>query len=291
MLESMTGFGKASLNFGEKKITVEMKSLNSKQLDLTLKLPSLYREREHNLRNILAGKLSRGKVDVLVYTEQAEVEKRASINQPLALAYLSELKDLATKGDIDLGESIIATVLNMPEVLQTERPELTENEATALDEALALATEALLQFRRNEGARLADDIAARVQIIETLRTEVEQHLPERLRQVRERIEKNIAEVLSNEEIDRNRLEQEILYYLEKLDITEEHTRLKGHCDFFVDTMNGDDNPGKKLGFITQEMGREINTMGSKANHVGIQKLVVGMKDELEKIKEQLLNIN
>ncbi len=291
MLESMTGFGKAAASFGDKKITVEIKSLNSKQFDLSMKLPSLYREKELGLRNVLAGILVRGKVDLLVYTEQADAEKRASINQQLALSYLKEIKALAHAGDIEVGESVINTLLNMPEVLQTERPELSEAEYQVLEAAVREAAEALLSFRRNEGARLSEDIGMRVRNIESLRIGVEDFLEERIQHVRDRIEKNIADVLSNEEIDRNRMEQEIIYYLEKLDITEEHTRLKGHCDFFLETMEASEAPGKKLGFISQEMGREINTMGSKANHVGIQRLVVQMKDELEKIKEQLLNIN
>jgi uncharacterized protein (TIGR00255 family) len=291
MLESMTGFGKATASFGDKKIVVEVKSLNSKQFDLSMKLPSIYREKELAIRNILASVLVRGKVDLLVYTEQAEIEKRASINQALALSYLKEIKELAEAGDLEVGESVLNILLGMPEVLQTERADLGKDEYNTLALVIKDAAEALLSFRRNEGSRLAEDIGMRVRSIESLRLEVEDHLPERIQHVRDRIEKNIADVLANEEIDRNRMEQEIIYYLEKLDITEEHTRLKGHCDFFIETMENAEAPGKKLGFISQEIGREINTMGSKANHVGIQRLVVQMKDELEKIKEQLLNIN
>lgn len=287
----MTGFGKATARFGDKKITVEIKSLNSKLFDLSTKLPGLYREKELALRNILSRSLGRGKVDLMVYAESGETEKRASVNRPLALAYLEEIKELAKAGGLPAGESTLTLLLNMPEVLQTERPELSAEEADLVEATVIEAADALLTFRRNEGARLAEDIGMRVRSIESLRVEVEAHLADRLQQVRDRIEKNIAEVMSSDEIDRNRMEQEIIYYLEKLDITEEHTRLKGHCDFFLETMENPDAAGKKLGFISQEIGREINTMGAKANHVAIQRLVVQMKDELEKIKEQLLNIN
>ena len=287
----MTGFGKATASFGDKKITVEIKSLNSKLFDLSTKLPGLYREKELALRNILSRSLGRGKVDLTIYAESGETEKRASVNKQLALAYLQEIKGLADAGGLTTGESTLSLLLNMPEVLQTERPELSPEEADLMERTVEEAAEALLAFRRNEGARLAEDIGMRVRSIESLRVEVEAHLADRLQQVRDRIEKNIAEVMSSDEIDRNRMEQEIIYYLEKLDITEEHTRLKGHCDFFLETMDSPDAAGKKLGFISQEIGREINTMGAKANHVAIQRLVVQMKDELEKIKEQLLNIN
>lgn len=291
MLESMTGFGKATAAFGEKKITAEIKSLNSKLFDLSAKLPSAYREKETALRSLLSDKLGRGKVDLTVYTESGEGEKRARINMPLALSYLEEIKSLAEKGKIPAGEPVLPLLLEMPEVLQSERPEMSAEEGEVLVKTVETAADALLEFRRNEGARLAQDIAMRIRKIEALRKETEQHLAERIDRVRERIRKNIEDLLSEEETDKNRMEQEIIYYLEKLDITEEHTRLKGHCDFFLETMKSPTAPGKKLGFITQEIGREINTMGAKANHVPIQKLVVEMKDELEKVKEQLLNIN
>ncbi len=293
MLESMTGFGKAIATCGDKKIVVEIKSLNSRQFDLNIKLPSLYREKELELRKLLSERLERGKVEALIYTEQAEgqSEKRVRLNRELALAYLNDVRELAEAGGLELSENALPSILELPEVWQQERPELEEEEFHKLQEAVEQAADALLGFRRKEGAILADDIASRIAAIEALRLSVEDHLPQRLKTVRERIEKNIADVLQNEEVDHNRMEQEIIYYLEKLDITEEHTRLSSHCAYFRETMNSGKASGKKLGFITQEMGREINTMGSKANHVDIQKLVVQMKDELEKIKEQLLNIN
>lgn len=290
MLESMTGFGKASVAFANKKITAEIRSLNSKQFDLSIKLPSLYRDKELTLRNVLSEKLGRGKVDLSIYTETSEGEKRVTINQSLALSYLQEIKLLAANGGLHSDNDFLSVLLGMPDVLQSERAELTEDEWKAVEQVVSDATDAMLSFRRDEGRRLAEDIALRISLIESYRKEVETYLPERLKSVRDRIEKNVYDLLSEEQIDKNRLEQEIIYYLEKLDITEEHIRLKGHCEYFTETMMAPEDPGKKLGFISQEIGREINTMGAKANHVAIQKLVVQMKDELEKIKEQLLNI-
>ena len=291
MLVSMTGFGKAQGSYASKNITVEIKSLNSKQFDLTVKLPSVYREKELELRGILSEKLGRGKVDLTVYVEDSEGQKRVTINQPLALAYLTEINHLSEISGLQTDENLLATLLSMPDVMQSQKNELDETEWKVVLGVIKDATEALVNFKENEGARLAEDIGNRVKAIEKLRIAVEEHLPERLTTVRERIEKNLADLVNLDTSDKNRLEQEIIYYLEKLDITEEHTRLEGHCTYFLETMEVDGMVGKKLAFISQEMGREINTMGSKANHVAIQKLVVEMKDELEKIKEQLLNIS
>ena len=290
MLVSMTGYGKANGSFATKNITAEIKSLNSKSFDLTIKLPSVYREKELDLRSMLSEKLGRGKVDLNISFENAEGQKRITINQSLALSYLKEINLLMDAGGLQRDENILSALLSMPDVMQSEKNELDENEWQVVVEIIEEATNALVQFRETEGARLEEDIQARVEIIENLRLEVEAYLPERLQTVRDRIQKNLADLVNHDETDKNRLEQEIIYYLEKLDITEEHTRLKGHCIYFLDTMKENGMVGKKLAFISQEMGREINTMGSKANHVAIQKLVVEMKDELEKIKEQLLNI-
>lgn len=290
MLVSMTGYGKANGSFATKNITAEIKSLNSKSFDFTVKLPSAYREKELALRSMLSEKLGRGKVDLNISIEDAEGQKRVTINQSLALSYLKEINLLVDAGGLKRDENILSALLSMPDVMQSEKTELDENEWKAVVSIIEEAADALVHFREIEGARLEEDIQARVESIETLRLEVEAYLPERLRIVRDRIEKNLADLVNHDETDKNRLEQEIIYYLEKLDITEEHTRLKGHCIYFMDTMKENGMAGKKLAFISQEMGREINTMGSKANHVGIQKLVVEMKDELEKIKEQLLNI-
>lgn len=290
MLTSMTGFGKASGTYADKKITVELKSLNSKQFDLTVKIPQLYREKELTLRAMLAEQLGRGKVDLTIYTEEADGDKKVSINQNLALSYLDELKTLSSKSGLALSSDVLRTVLNMPDVLQSEKSELDEEEWTAVEDIIKDASAQLQNFRKDEGARLEKDIQERIENIESLRKEVEPHLPDRLKGVRERIEKNIQDLLDEDQGEKNRLEQEIIYYLEKLDITEEHVRLKGHCEYFIENIQNKEMAGKKLAFISQEIGREINTMGSKANYVPIQKLVVQMKDELEKIKEQLLNI-
>lgn len=286
----MTGFGKANGSFASKDIIAEIKSLNSKQFDLSVKIPGVYREKELDLRGFLSEKLGRGKVDLNIYIEDTESQKKVTINQSLALAYLTEINHLAEVSGLQTPDNILSTLLNMPDVMQSEKKELDENEWKAVLGVIEEAADSLMKFRQNEGARLAEDIAERVKSIEKLRVGVEQHLPQRLAGVRERIEKNLADLVNQEQSDKNRLEQEIIYYLEKLDITEEHTRLKGHCSYFMETMTEPGMIGKKLAFISQEMGREINTMGAKANHVAIQKLVVEMKDELEKIKEQLLNI-
>ena len=286
----MTGFGKAAAEFADKKITVEIKSLNSKQFDINLKLPSLYREKELVIRSMVAGALGRGKVDLSIYTESPEGDRTVTINQTLAMNYLKQIRRLGDEADLDEPDNLLSSLLDLPEVLRTERPELSDEEWKTVEKAVKNACDALNDFRQSEGKRLEEDIVSRVRNIERLATEVEPHLPERMKEVRERIEKNIEDVISDDRSDRNRLEQEIIYYLEKLDITEEEIRLKSHCKYFLDTLNDSDEAGKKLGFIAQEMGREINTMGSKANYVPIQKLVVQMKDELEKIKEQLLNI-
>lgn len=290
MLTSMTGFGKASANYAGKKITVEIKSLNSKQFDLSVKSPSLYREKELAIRSQLADLLSRGKVDVSIYVDSGEGEKRVSINQALALAYIEEIKLLNASTDMDLEGNILGTLLNMPDVMKSEKAELKDEEWQAINALVLEATKNLMHFRDTEGERLAKDIGERVLLIESLRKEVSVLLPSRLAHVRERIERHISDYIKEGQGEKNRLEQEIVYYLEKLDITEEHIRLEGHCKYFLETMEGKDMAGKKLGFIAQEIGREINTMGAKANQVDIQKLVVQMKDELEKIKEQLLNI-
>lgn len=285
----MTGYGKANGNYASKTITVEIKSLNSKLFDLNTKLPAVYREKELLIRSLLSEKLGRGKVDLNISIEDAEGQMRVSINQPLALAYLNEINHLAKAGNLPADAHILSTLMEMPDVLQPAKELLDEDEWLFVENLIVEAADALMDFRKMEGAHLEEDIRERVKAIENLRIQVSDFLPERLLAVRERIEKNVSEFVQDE-TDKNRLEQEIIYYLEKLDITEEHTRLNGHCTYFLETMREDGMVGKKLAFITQEMGREINTMGSKANYVPIQKLVVEMKDELEKIKEQLLNI-
>ena len=290
MLISMTGFGKATGSFASKNITVEIKSLNSKQFDISIKMPGAYREKELDIRGLLSELLSRGKVDLNIFVEDTEGQKKVRINQSLALAYMDDIKNLADAGGLRTDETLLNTLLTMPDVLQSARSEFDENEWAEVESVVVEAAQGLLSFRKNEGARLQEDISRRIDQIKALRLEVEKFLPERLQQVRSRIEKNLSEMVSEDQGDKNRLEQEIIYYLEKLDITEEHIRLEGHCNYFIETMKSPEMVGKKLAFIAQEIGREINTMGAKANHVPIQRNVVQMKDELEKIKEQLLNI-
>jgi len=290
MLQSMTGFGKASAQFADKKIIVEIKSLNSKQFDLSMKMPSLYREKELIIRSMVSKVLGRGKVDLSIYTESPEGERNVTINHKLAQLYLEQIRDLGQKSGLKEPDGLLTSLLGFPEVMKTERPELGDEEWTVVEEAVKNAAAALNDFRLTEGKRLEVDIVERVQNIEKLTNDLEPHLEVRIKEVRDRIKNNIAELIQKEQADQNRLEQEIVYYLEKLDITEEEIRLKSHCQYFLETLNDSAEAGKKLGFISQEMGREINTMGSKANYVPIQQLVVQMKDELEKIKEQLLNI-
>lgn len=290
MLISMTGFGKATGNFATKDITVEIKSLNSKQFDISIKLPGALREKELDLRNLAAERLYRGKVDLNIYVEDTQPQQKVRINHPLALAYMADIKTLSEASGLNTDDNLLTTLLAMPDVLQAERGEVDESQWKEIRSVVDAALENLISFRVNEGQRLAADISERIKNIQELRLEIEKHLPERLQKVREKIERNISDLIKEDQGDKNRLEQEIIYYLEKLDITEEHIRLEGHCNYFLETMQQGGIVGKKLGFITQEIGREINTMGSKANYVPIQKKVVLMKDELEKIKEQLLNI-
>lgn len=289
MLISMTGFGKATGSFASKNITVEIKSLNSKQFDFSIKMPGAYREKELDIRSLVSDLLTRGKIDLNIFVEDTEGQKKVRINQALALAYMTDIKNLADVGGLNTDDSLLNTLLTMPDVLQSARSEFDEEEWAEVESVVVEATQALMSFRKNEGARLDEDITQRIYQIKALRLEVEKFLPERLQQVRDRIQRNLNDLVQDDQGDKNRLEQEIIYYLEKLDITEEHIRLEGHCDYFIETMKSE-LPGKKLAFIAQEIGREINTMGAKANHVPIQKHVVQMKDELEKIKEQLLNI-
>ena len=291
MLQSMTGFGKATATYADKTITAELRSLNSKQFDLNTRVAGLYREKELDMRSILAERLGRGKVDLSIYVESPEGEKKSKLNRAIALDYISQVRDLEKAAGMDTGPNILKTILAMPEVWQTERPELEPEEWETVKSVLIEAADRLTQFRIDEGKQLADDMVARIEIIRQLRVDVEGHIPDRLHAVRDRIQKNIREFAEDKNTDQNRLEQEIVYYLEKLDITEEHVRLESHCKYFLETMEeATPEVGKKLGFITQELGREINTMGSKANFAPIQRKVVEMKDELEKIKEQLLNI-
>ena len=285
MILSMTGFGKASLQLETKKITVEVKSLNSKGLDLNTRMPSVYRENELALRNLLALKLERGKVDFSLYVEVTGEDTSSKINAPIVKAYMAQLKAILPNAD---DTELMKMAIRMPDTMKTEREEIDENEWKQIQTLIDEAIENMLSFRKSEGASLEKEFTLR---IENIRNYMNQALvldPERVNNIKERLQTAIDELKVN--VDTNRFEQELIYYLEKLDITEEKVRLTNHLDYFLQTLNGSEANGRKLGFITQEMGREINTMGSKSNHAGMQKLVVMMKDELEKIKEQVLNV-
>ncbi|MCX6296814.1 MAG: YicC family protein [Bacteroidetes bacterium] len=286
----MTGFGKAIGEIPGKKVTVEIRSLNSKQLDLNLRLPYLYKEKELELRSDISKQLERGKVDVTVFTESTLDVLPVSINKLLAKNYYKELKSLAK--ELEEGDqNLLALVLKMPDVMKAEREivELDETEWKQVRTTVDKAIEAFQKFRNDEGNTLANEFVNRIGLIDNLLSEVIKMDAPRVENIRTRIKNNLAEAIDKEKIDQNRFEQELIYYIEKLDITEEKLRLKTHIDYFVITMK-EPGSGRKLGFITQEIGREINTIGSKANDANVQKLVVQMKDELEKIKEQLLNV-
>lgn len=291
MIKSMTGYGRGESMTSSRKITVEIKSLNSKQLDLSVRIPSIYREKESEIRSAISKSLSRGKVDLIVTYEnlQQQTETGSSINIERFASYYKQIMEAAAiVGCEPASGDVISSVLRMSDVLQSDVAKISDDELGALLEAMAGAVTSINDFRAQEGRVLMDDLLARVDLIENLMEQVVPFEAERIETVRTRIMDNLAKI--NVNMDNNRFEQEIIYYLEKFDITEEKVRLKQHCDYFRAVAAEDEGVGRKLGFISQEMGREINTMGSKANHAQIQKIVVDMKDELEKIKEQLLNI-
>jgi uncharacterized protein (TIGR00255 family) len=281
----MTGFGKATLQLPTKKITVEVKSLNSKGLDLNVRMPSLYREMELGLRTQIASKLERGKVDFSIYIESTAEQTSTKVNAPIVKAYMSQLREIYNGGD---DTELMKMAIRMPDALKMERDEIDENDWTEIQTVIEEAVQNMLAFRRDEGMSLEKEFQLRIGNIRQYMTDALALDPERVQAIKDRLQTAIEELKVN--VDENRFEQELIYYLEKLDITEEKVRLTNHLDYFLETINGTEANGRKLGFITQEMGREINTMGSKSNHAQMQKLVVMMKDELEKIKEQVLNV-
>lgn len=291
MLVSMTGYGKAEDSYQSKKIIAEIRSLNSKQLDLNVRLPSIFREKEMDIRASVAQRLGRGKVDLTIYIEEAKSTSAASINAEIFSVYYKQLTQVARDNGIDLtGEPVTQIILHLPDVLTTSKNEPDETANATLMLVVDAAINNLIDFRNIEGAVLQEDLLLRVRLISNLLKQVETFEDKRIDTLRQRLMNSIVELSADATIDKDRFEQEIIYYLEKLDITEEKVRLSNHCNYFVETVNQTEAVGRKLGFIAQEMGREINTLGSKANDADIQKLVVMMKDELEKIKEQLLNI-
>ena len=289
MVKSMTGYGKAECELSHKKVTIEIKSLNSKQMDLNTRISPLFREKDLEIRRILSDRLMRGKVDFSLYTESLGDESATKINAGIVKNYYNQLELIAADLKIPLPETILQSILALPEVVKNEREELDEAE---WDSILSIVDDALLAvdlFRTQEGAILRQDLISNIRSITSLLTEVDQYEEERVSRIKEKIYQDLKDI-SIEQINENRLEQEMIFYLEKLDVNEEKVRLLNHCTYFLTTLETDEAVGKKLGFIAQEIGREVNTLGSKANHTEMQKLVIQMKDSLERIKEQLLNL-
>jgi uncharacterized protein (TIGR00255 family) len=286
----MTGYGKAECVLPDKKLTIEVRSLNSKQLDATARLPSLYREKELEIRQIIAGSLERGKVECNIFYELNEEATSGIINEPVVKSYYEQLYRISGELGLQASLELLSMVMRMPDTIRTDRSELEVEEWNTVKEGLNQALRQVNDFRQQEGNALERDLRQRVATITERLSTLERYEEERITRIRERIATNLSELTSTEEFDKNRFEQELIFYLEKMDISEEKVRLSNHCSYFLETLDEKGAVGKKLGFISQEMGREINTLGSKANHTGIQRLVVEMKDELERIKEQLLNV-
>jgi uncharacterized protein (TIGR00255 family) len=290
MIKSMTGYGKAIAETSQKKITIELKSLNSKQFDLNTKLPWLYKEKEHEIRNMISQMLDRGKIDLTVYFDILEDEGIPVINKSIVKNYYNQLKEIAGELNINIDSQMLPTIMRLPDALKTERPELTQAEWNLLRKQILESVNQLDQYRKEEGKSIESDLKKSVSgILESL-SAVESCEPVRIEKVREKLLAILKENNGTENLDKNRFEQELIFYLEKFDINEEKVRLKKHCEYFMETIATEAPNGKILSFIAQEIGREINTIGSKANDASIQKLVVMMKDELEKIKEQTNNI-
>lgn len=290
MIKSMTGYGSEVLEYAGKMIHIELRCLNSKQTDLTLKTSSMYREKDLEIRTLLIEKLERGKIDLAIYIENAPENGNYSINKPLAVSYFRELKELAAEiGEQDF-TPYLPLLTRMPEVLQAQKTALSTDEWNQVRNALIRVIRQADEFRKKEGIVLKEDLTSRVRLIVKYLKEVKTYESTRIKAIRERLGKNLLELVDEKRIDPSRLEQELIFYLDKIDITEENVRIQKHCNYFLETLDEEVNTGKKLNFITQEIGREINTLGAKSNEVNIQKLVVQMKDELEKIKEQLSNV-
>ena len=286
----MTGFGKYVIDTEGSKITIEIRTLNSKNLDLNCRVPFSYKEFELKIRNLIGNKLERGKIDCMISRDQKSTNSAPVIDLVLAEHYIGQMKGLISNLQLESNSDYIANLLKLPDVITVPEISISKNEADSLLDGVTNALQFVDDFRINEGKSLISDFRNRVKIIENLLSQVEPYELNRLGRIKERIKSNLSQSFDNGQIDKNRFEQEVIYYLEKLDITEEKIRLQKHCEYFLETLNLDKSSGKKLGFIGQEIGREINTLGSKANDADIQKIVVLMKDELEKIKEQLFNI-
>ena len=290
MIRSMTGFGKTEFELGNKKYTLEIKSLNSKQLDINTRIPAMYREKDIEIRRLISEKLIRGKVDFALYLDNLGTESTSRINAAIVKDYYRQLKTIHKELGIDVNNTIIQSILRLPETVKMVYDELEESEWLVVRENLIKSLEELNRFRDQEGLALKTDIVGNVANILDLLKQVEPFENQRMENVKAKIKDSLDALQLNGSVDKNRFEQELIYYLEKLDINEEKVRLANHCSYFDETMNENEPSGRKLGFIAQEIGREINTIGSKANESGLQRIVVQMKDNLEKIKEQVLNV-
>jgi uncharacterized protein (TIGR00255 family) len=290
MIRSMTGFGKTEFEAGSKKITLEIKSLNSKQLDINTRLPSLYREKDLEIRRLISETLIRGKVDCVLYLDNLGIDSAAKINQALILEYFRQLSEIHKELGLPVNEAIMQTIMRLPDTVKTVYEELDEAEWLMVRENLLKTLERLNNFRDKEGQALRVDIEGNINNIMALLKQVDPHENQRIDNVKTRILESLESLQLNGNVDKNRFEQELIYYIEKLDINEEKVRLANHCNYFIETMDESGPSGRKLGFIAQEIGREINTLGSKANESNLQRIVVRMKDNLEKVKEQILNL-
>jgi len=285
----MTGYGSAKGTVGTQAVTVEIRSLNSKFLELNVRLPLQFRDKELEIRADVGKLLERGKADLNVSIDNNELAKRSTVNKEIFLAYYEDLKSLATETGMS-DDNMLDAILKLPAVLNSEKSEMDEAQWKQLKGLIQSAVEQFNLFRSNEGNVLEQDVTQRLNAIENALPQLENFEQARIESIRTRLHKSVNELKDQLNIDTNRFEQELIYYIEKLDISEEKVRLKSHCDYFIQTMNSKEANGKKLGFITQEIGREINTIGSKANDANMQRIVVEMKDELEKLKEQLANV-
>jgi len=290
MIRSMTGFGKTEFEVGTKKITLEIKSLNSKQLDINTRVPSMYREKDLEIRRLISEMLTRGKVDFAIYLDNLGTESTSRVNSAIIKDYYNQLADVHRELGLEINESIMQSIMRLPETVKMMYDELDETEWLTVRENLVKTLENLNTFRDQEGLALKADIDANIANILDLLNQVEPFETQRMENVKTKIKESLDTLQLNGSLDKNRFEQELIYYMEKLDINEEKVRLANHCSYFTETMNEDEPSGRKLGFIAQEIGREINTLGSKANESNLQRIVVQMKDNLEKIKEQVLNV-
>ena len=288
MIQSMTGYGKAELNLINANFTIEVRSLNSKQIDANVKMSSFYRDKEIGLRKLLSEKLQRGKIELSIWRESSESNANYSLNTELIKEYFSQIEGVTSELNLN-SKDIMSSLLKMPDVLVKGEEKVNDNEWDEIVKGIDIAIENILQFRMKEGKKLEEDITTRISVLSRLLTEILPFGKGRIEKVKKSLVEKLTEI-NTKNIDKNRFEQELIYYLEKQDITEEQVRLDAHLSYFLETMKTDSPNGKKLGFIGQEIGREINTIGSKASDAEMQKIVVQMKDELEKIKEQLLNI-